>query len=313
MQLIDADVSNALLGFDKLVPALRHAFQANITVPLRHTHTIECDGRKGITLIMPAWDNKKYFGLKTVNIFSANHELDLPGLHSTYLLYDGRTGKPLAHVDGDAVTSRRTAAASALAGGYLAKKDASRLFVLGTGRVASFLPDAYSVVRPIKDVFVWNRRPEGAERLVQELNEKGYNAHVVSTVEEGVAQADIISCATLSEAPLVHGEWLKPGQHLDLIGSFAPHMIETDAQCFARAAVFVDTDEAAKKAGDLLQAIEAGTLTVEAIQATLFDLCKGEHAGRTSDDQITVFKSVGNALEDLTAAILVYEGSQQTA
>lgn len=312
MQLIEADFANAALEFDRLVPALHHAFQDNITVPLRHTHTIECDGRKGITLIMPAWDNKKYFGVKTVNIFSANHELDLPGLHSTYLLYDGRTGKPLAYVDGDAVTSRRTAAASALAGDYLAKKDASTLFVLGTGRVASFLPDAYRAVRPITDVVVWNRRPEGAQRLVDELQAKGYNARVVSTVEEGVAQADIISCATLSEAPLVKGEWLKAGQHLDLIGSFAPHMIETDAQCFARGPVFVDTDEAAKKAGDLLQAFEAGTFTAEAIQATLFDLCKGQHAGRTQEDEITVFKSVGNALEDLTAAILVYEASQQS-
>lgn len=307
MIVIDQASTQALMPFEALVPALRSAFQADITVPLRHNHTMQCGDEQGIILIMPAWDAKQYMGIKTVNIFPANRDKGLPGLHSTYLLFDGTTGQPLANIDGNTITSRRTAAASALAADYLARKDASRLLVVGSGQVAAYLPAAYATVRELSEVMVWNINPDSAQRLVQQLQEQGFNARHIEDIDQGISQADIISCATLSEQPLIKGSQLRAGQHLDLIGSFTPKMIESDAACFAGNAVFVDTDEAPMKAGDLLEAFKAGSLQPEDIQANLFDLCAGKHAGRSSESEITVFKAVGNALEDLAAAVLVYQ------
>lgn len=307
MIVLDQTTTNKFLPFKQLVPTLQRAFQADITVPLRHNHSIECGAEKGIVLIMPAWDQHQYMGIKTVNIFPKNKEKNLPGLHSTYLLFDGTTGKPLANIDGDAITSRRTAAASALGASYLARADASRLLVVGSGQVAAYLPAAYAAVRTLTEVLVWNYNPESGHALVQQLQHQGVNARWADDLEQAVRSVDMISCATLSEQPLIHGSWLQAGQHLDLIGSFTPTMIESDPSCFAHSSVFVDTDEAPMKAGDLLAAFKAGTLQAEAIQATLFDLCSGRHPGRRSQDEITVFKAVGNALEDLAAAVLVYE------
>ncbi|AQS52212.1 ornithine cyclodeaminase [Paenalcaligenes hominis] len=307
MIVLDSTTTNELLPFDQLVPALRQAFQAEITVPLRHNHSIKCGVEKGITLIMPAWDQHQYMGIKTVNIFPNNREKNLPGLHSTYLLFDGTTGQPLANIDGDAITSRRTAAASALAASYLARKDASRLLVVGSGQVAAYLPAAYGAVRDLTEVLVWNYNPASGHALVEQLQQQGVNARWVDDLEHGVRAVDMISCATLSEQPLIRGSWLQPGQHLDLIGSFTPTMIESDPDCFKHTSVFVDTDEAPMKAGDLLEAFKVGALQADAIQATLFDLCLGHHCGRRTNEEVTVFKAVGNALEDLAAAVLVYE------
>lgn len=310
MIVIDFQVAHKLLTFKELVPALRAAFTADITVPQRHSHTVQCGGAEGISLLMPAWDQDQYMGIKTVNIFPANRTKNLPGLHSTYLLFDGTTGKPLASIDGNVITSRRTAAASALAASYLARKDATCLLVLGSGQVASFLPEAYAAVRDITEVLVWNINAASAQRLVADLQQRSFNAKWVEDLYTGVQQADIISCATLSEKPLIQGDWLKSGQHLDLIGSFTPQMMESDPQCFAGTQVFMDTTEAAIKAGDLLEAFKAGVLTQDQIKATLFDLCAGKHPGRVAASEITVFKSVGNALEDLAAAILIYQKHQ---
>jgi ornithine cyclodeaminase len=166
-------------------------------------------------------------------------------------------------------------------------------------------------VRPIDEVQVWNHRPEGAEALAAQWREEGLNARAVTALETAVRQADIVSCATLATEPLVRGEWLSPGSHLDLIGSFTPAMREADARCFAGARTFVDTTEALQKAGDLLDAIAAGTLRADEVQGTLAALCRGERTGRTDNGERTVFKAVGSALEDLTA--LVWRHAESTS
>jgi len=305
MLIADSEQTRAALAFPDLVPALRAAFAADIEVPLRHVHTVTAGGASGTVLIMPAWGDG-FLGIKTVNIYPANGARGLPGLHATYTLYDASTGVPLALVDGDQVTARRTAAASALAAGYLARPDAHTLLVLGTGRVASLLVDAYRAVLPIRRVLVWNVRPASAQALAARWREACIDATAVEDLPGAVAQADVVTCATLATAPLVQGRWLRPGTHLDLIGSFTPGMREADPACFAGNAVFVDTDEAPRKAGDLLDAMAAGTLAASDIQATLADLVRGRHPGRTDATAITVFKAVGSALEDLCAARLVY-------
>lgn len=306
MMQFDAVRTRDALDFPSLIEALRQAFAEGASVPLRHTHQIESQGAVGTTLIMPAWNSAGYFGVKTINIFPGNGERGLPGLHATYMLYDATTGVPLALIDGDEITVKRTAGAAALGADYLARRDARRLLVVGSGRIARLLPAAMKAVRPIEEVMVWNYRTPSADALVTALRDEGFDARRVDDLESAVRKADIVSCATLSTAPLVHGVWLQPGTHLDLIGSFKPDMKETDPACFIGTEVFVDTDEAPKKSGDLLAAMETGRFAASDIRATLEMLCRGEQPGRTNADAVTVFKAVGSALEDLTAAMLVY-------
>jgi ornithine cyclodeaminase/alanine dehydrogenase-like protein (mu-crystallin family) len=291
------------------VAALRQLFISGCEVPQRHSHPIAVPGgHPGTLLLMPAWRPGARLGLKTVSIFPSNAALGKPGLHSTYLLFDANTGEPLAQIDGNQITSRRTAAASALAASFLARAGASRLLLVGAGRVASVMAEAMRAVRTIGQVTLWNRHAAGAEALAERLREQGFSASATSDLEAAVAQADIISCATLSTAPLIRGEWLRPGVHLDLVGSFTPAMCEADAACFARSRVFIDTHEAMAKAGDLLQAIAAKAFAEADLQGTLAELCRGTRRGRHSAGDITLFKSVGSALEDLAAAELVYDG-----
>lgn len=308
MQILDQAQTEHSMPFDRLFDAIESMFIEGCNVPLRHNHAIENAGHAtGTLLLMPAWQAGKHLGLKTVSIFPDNNTQGLPGLHSTYTLFDATTGKPLAALNGDVITSRRTAAASALAARWLSRPDSQTLLVVGAGRIASLLADAYRTVRPIRTVLVWDRNADNALALVERLNRDGFDAQHVRELESAARQADIITCATLATEPLIKGEWLQAGTHLDLIGSFMPTMRESDDACFTRATVFVDTDEAAMKSGDILEPIKSGKFDPADITATLEDLCQGRHPGRQSADEITLFKAVGTALEDLAAATLAYD------
>jgi ornithine cyclodeaminase/alanine dehydrogenase-like protein (mu-crystallin family) len=308
MKILDAATTREALPFPGLIDALRAMFVEGCHVPLRHNHKIATESDAGTVLIMPAWQEGRYLGIKTVNVFPGNAALGLSGLHSTYVLYDARTGVPLAQLDGNEITSRRTAAASALAASYLARKDAKRMTLLGAGRVGSLLPQAYAAVLPIREVDVWNRSRAASERLVAQLVELGFTARVVDDLRESVARADVVTCATLATEPVVHGEWLAPGSHLDLIGSFTPTMREADDACFMNARLAVDTTEAFQKSGDLIGPLQRGVMSNPEAWPTLETLCRGQAQGRQSEAERTVFKAVGTALEDLAAATLVYKG-----
>lgn len=319
MPFFDATTTAAALPMPALVEALRERFSAGCEVPARHVHDIsnplgeagqDAASRRMTSLIMPAWIPGRYYGVKIVNIAPGNARRGLPGLHATYLLFDARTGVPLAQLDGDVITARRTVAASALAGRYLARADASHLLVVGGGRVARLLPAAWRAVRPIEHVTVWARREDQAQALAAQWQAEGFSARATTDLPGACAAADIVSCATLSTEPVVRGEWLPPGVHLDLIGSFTPAMREADDACFANARLFVDTDEALLKSGDLLVPMQHGVFRADEVRGTLTTLCKGVATGRKSATERTVFKSVGNALEDLAAAVMVYEASR---
>ena len=314
MQIFDAEATRRALPFERLVPALRAMFAAEVTVPQRQLHTIDGPGASVLSsLIMPAWQAGRCYGVKIVNVAPGNAALGLPGLHASYLLHDARTGAPLALIDGGELTARRTVAASALAASWLARADARHLLVVGAGRLARLLPAAYRSVRPIDRVSVWARDPAAAARLCDELGRDGFDARPVERLDAAVSAADIVSCATLASEPLVQGRWLRPGSHLDLIGSFSPAMREADDDCFLDARIYVDTDEALAESGDLLGPMSRGVFSAADVAGTLAALCRGEAVGRGSEVQRTVFKSVGTALEDLAAAMLVSAGTATTA
>jgi ornithine cyclodeaminase len=254
---------------------------------------------------MPAW-TADYVGVKSVTIHPSNGELGLPAVHGSYLLSRAATGEMLAIVDGTALTARRTAAVAALAADRLARPDASRLLLVGSGAISALLPEAYRAVRPIERVEVWNRRAAGADALVTRLRQSGFDAAVAPDLDAAAARADLVACATLSRAPLVRGDRLRPGTHIDLIGGFTPEMRECDDACVTRARLFVDTLAALDEAGDLVQPLAAGLLARDAVKGTLADLVTSRIPGRRSDDEITLFKSVGTAVADLSAAITLY-------
>ncbi|MGV9798759.1 ornithine cyclodeaminase family protein [Mycobacterium sp. NPDC003449] len=295
------------LPFDRLVPALRSAFVSGAEVPTRHHHSI---GTAGTLLLMPCWVDGDLLGVKVAGVFPDNREHGMPSLHSTYLLCDAGTGEQLAVLDGAELTRRRTIATAALAADYLARSDAQTLLIVGSGAVASLAAQAYSAIRPVKDVLVWNVRPAGAQALAVGLRDEGFDARAVTDLASAAAEADIISCATLATAPLLRGSWLRPGAHVDLIGSFRPDMREADDELIGTGSLFVDTMAAVEESGDLTQSIRDGALSSADIHATLTGLCRGQHTGRRDAEEITVFKSVGTALTDLAAATVVYRSSR---
>lgn len=306
MQVFDEDETRDALPFGALVERLRDMFRAGCTVPARHVHTVGSGEASGTVLIMPAWTDR-YLGVKLVSVYPENGTRGLPCLFSTYTLFDAATGQPLAQMDGNVITSRRTAAASALAASYLARKDARCLTVLGAGRIGSLVPHAYSSLFALERIVIWDRTPLNARRVAAALAGAGLPAVAMDDRERAVREADIVSTATLSRIPIVEGAWLQPTSHLDLIGGFTPQMREADDAALASAALFVDTDEALRKSGDLLLPISSGALSAADVQGTLTDLCRGLSVVRTATSQRTVFKSVGIALEDLAAAIHVME------
>jgi ornithine cyclodeaminase len=218
------------------------------------------------------------------------------------------TGATLAVMEATRLTAWRTAAASALASRHLSRPDAARLLMVGAGALAPFLVRAHASVRPIREVAVWNRSRPRAETLIADLAAAGIAAAVADDLAAAVGAADIVSTATLSSDPLIRGAWLRSGTHLDCVGAFKPTMRETDDEAARRARLFVDTRAGAfAEAGDILQPLEAGMIGREAVLAELSELCRGTARGRTSPEEITLFKSVGASIEDLAAAVSVYE------
>ncbi len=308
MRVIGAAEVTAALTYPLLIDALRDGFRRGAAVPLRHQHRIPVPGASDATLLlMPAWTEGQHVGVKLATVFPDNSRRSLPSIMGAYVLLDGTSGALLAIIDGPALTVRRTAAASALAATYLARPDAARLLVVGTGALAPQLALAHASARPIRDVRIWGRDAGKAQRLARRLSVPRARVAVADDLAAAVEGADIVSCATMASQPLVYGDWLQPGTHLDLVGAFTPQMQEADATAFARSQVYVDTRAGAfDEAGDLLNAIAQGALSPSAVIGDLFDLTRGAVPGRRTYSDITVFKSVGTALEDLVAARAAY-------
>jgi ornithine cyclodeaminase len=311
LRYVAAEEIDSILDFPSLIEALHAAFRADIETPLRHHHAIAREDGEAALLLMPAWTKAKqgsFLGTKTVTVFPGNLAKGLGSVAGTYLLMSGDTGEPLVTIDGHRLTLWRTAAASALAAKYLARGDASHLLLVGAGALAPYLACAHAAVRPIKKVSIWNRSPARAEALAEELSGETFKTEIVSSAEDAAREADIVTCITLSQTPVVSGDWLKAGAHLDLVGAFRPNARETDDAAVKRARIYVDTRRGAlKEAGDLVMPMAAGILKESDVLGDLFELCREQAKGREADSEITLFKSVGSAIEDLGAAMLVWK------
>jgi alanine dehydrogenase len=291
------------------VDALAAGFAADWTVPVRHHYSIPMPNEPEQTLLlMPAWEAGQAIGMKLATITPGNGARGLPAVNAVYLLVDGPTGQPRALIEGASLTVRRTAAASALAARYLARRDASRMLMVGAGALSRPLIEAHCSQRALKRVELWARDTKKRDAKVKELLALGLPVEPADDLERSAREADLISCATLSKEPLIRGAWLKSGAHLDLVGAFTPEMRESDDAAVGRASLFCDTRAGAlKEGGDLVIPLKAGLITEAAVKADLADLARGRHKGRASEDEVTLFKSVGTAIEDFAAARLAME------
>jgi ornithine cyclodeaminase len=307
---ISTETLDARLDYPSLIAALKHAFAADWTVPVRHHHHIPIEGEEDqVLLLMPAWEGGTSVGIKIVTITPGNGARNLPAIQGLYLLLDGATGIPKALMEGKTLTVRRTAAASALAATFCARKDSAVHLMVGAGALSVPLIQAHRAAHPtIAKTLLWARDPKKAEAKIAECRRAGVAVDLARDLEAEARQADIISCATLSSEPLVRGAWLKPGAHLDLVGAYLPTLRESDDEAVKRATLFCDTRAGAlKEGGDLVLPLKAGVIEETDVAADLIELCKGRHPGRKSADEVTLFKSVGTAVEDLAAAKLMLE------
>ena len=315
MQVIDAADVHRLLDYPSLVAALRRAHREHGMPKSTSSVMDQPDegGNKFVSLV--AWAAERFIAVKLVGVFPGNFGLDepQPSVQGLVALFDGKSGAPLLVADGAAMTFRKTAADSALGVDCLARADAATLLVVGAGGLAPHVAMAHTSVRPsVREVLVWNRTHRRAEALAGELPLPGVQVRAVADLDAAVARADIISCVTMAESPLVHGRNLKPGAHVDLIGAYLPQMREADDDVIRRAKLFVDTRKGCDGSGDLGQPIRDGIIGLDSIAGDLFDLCGGRHPGRTADDQITLFKNVGGAhLDMFTACHLMEEAAQR--
>ena len=310
MEVLDAGQVRGLLDPAALVDALRAAFAADdIAVPDRTHVTLDGTG-DGTLLLKPAWQPEGWLGVKVLTHHPGNGVAGLPTIHATYLLSRASTGEPVAVLDGTELTRWRTAAASALAADLLAPPTVDVHLLVGAGNVAAVMPACYRAVRDVGLTRVWARSPERAAALVARLRADGLAAEVADDLRAAVRQADVVTTATSSTRPLVLAEDVRPGTHVDLVGAFTPGMIEAEEALVTSASLFVDVPAALHEPGDLVGPLSRGTLQVGDVLATLSDLAAGRHPGRATPREITVFKSVGTALEDLVAAALAWERHQ---
>lgn len=303
MRYVAADEVHRLLDYPSLVEALRELFRRGCDRVERFALSEPLsDGRQNDWLMLPAWQFGRHQGIKLVSVYPENESKGSASVQGLYVLFDGTNGLPVLAVDGAAITLRKTAANSALAATYLARKDSKTLLMLGAGAMALPLIEAHCAVRPIRQVMIWNRTIARAESVAAKVELPGVNVIVVEDIERAIGAADIVCAATMSQTPLIEGRWLKPGHHIDLVGGFREEMREADDEAVRRSRIFVDARfTAAAHAGDICQPIASGIIADSDITDT-FELARGEKPGRRDDSEITLFKSGGGGHEDLGTA-----------
>ncbi|MFG6538988.1 ornithine cyclodeaminase family protein [Sulfitobacter sp. CS16] len=305
MRFADAETVHRKLDYPYLMDVLQAAHK-DAPPTAEHMVSDEPDGGENIFVTLVGWKRAGGIAVKMVGVFPENLSLEPPqaSVQGLVALFDPFTGAPQMVADGEAMTFRKTAADSGLGARLLSREDSETLLVVGAGGLASHVVQAHLAARPsLRKIRIWNRTQERAKALVDGLNLPHLDVRVAHDLDSAVSDADIITCVTMAQEPLVKGELLKPGTHLDLIGAYRPDMREADDAAMARGTVFVDCREGMKGSGELSRPVDGGVITWEDIKADLYELAQGAQLGRRSRDEITVFKNVGGGHLDLFTAI----------
>jgi alanine dehydrogenase len=276
--------------------------------PLRNIMQLP-DGA-GVLGMMPGHAERLgVMGIKVISVFHANSEAGLPSHQGVVILFDAKNGQPLMFFDALEITAIRTAAASAVATKFLSREKSSILAIIGSGEQAKRHVEAMLIVRNIKQINIWSRNENNANHLVNELlGEYNLNIHAKKNVQEAVKNAHIICTVTASKEPVVMGEWIAPGTHINAVGSSTPVSRELDTNAIIRSKLFTDRYESLfKEAGDFLIPKKEGAIMEDHAKAEIGEVIAGTKKGREHDEEITVFKSLGIAAEDIFSAYHIYQ------
>ena len=298
-----ADIS-AALPYPALIDRIAAVVADEIVAPQR----LSAHGWAGTELLAMPAIGRRYAGAKILTKVPANAARNLPVIRGFFALFDVEDGRTLATMDASELTGRRTAAVSALASRQLSRPESSSLLLCGSGHMIPYLAEAHATVRPITSISVWARDPLKVASVVQRIASRlpDVTVEAAADLDQAVACSDIVSAATGATEPFIHGACLRPGTHVDLVGSYRPDMRELDDNGVRSARIFVDNVEAALcEAGDLISPIATGIIDASAIEGDLKAIASG--AGRRGGQETTLFKSVGSAIVDLAAGSLVWE------
>jgi ornithine cyclodeaminase len=316
VRVISGDDLRELLPFDACVTAVGQAMRGvsagRALMPLRQF--MQLSTRDGKLAWMPgALEEPECFGIKLLSLFPGNPKAGLSSHVGLYVLYESAHGRPLAIMEASALTAVRTAAASVVATQALARRDATTLAIIGTGEEARSHIDAFQAVRPFERVLVWGRRDAAANELAAHARSAGCaQVEVMASVAAAAAEADVICTVTGSPTALLFGRDVRKGTHLNLVGASIPTSREVDDDLVAMSSYFVDyRGSALAQAGELLDAIKAGRITEAHVRGEIGEVLSGAIPGRLAADDVTVYKSLGVAAQDLVSALLVYDRAQQ--
>ncbi len=313
MLMLDADQILHSLSFTTLVDELAAMHREPIgLVDEMLMESTDDSGNVSHFFIRSGWQPEKAVGAKVITVFPRNNQtLEWPSIQAVYVLFEGKNGSPIACLDGTALTYIKTATDSALGSKLLARNDIESMLMIGAGQMAPHLVSAHLAVRPsLGRVQIWNRTLAKAEELCSELGQRfaGVEFSAVDDVEAGVRAADLVCSAIGRKEPIIEGQWLQPGTHVDLIGAYTPDMREADDEVLRRGSLFVDARATTiEHIGELMIPLANGVIAPDDVLAELSELCQGQHPGRASDDEITVFKNGGGGHLDLMCARILHQ------
>lgn len=309
---VNKDRIASLLPMEECIGVMEETFRSlaegECLQPLRNIMLLP--DRTGVLGMMPGHAAKLgVMGIKVITVFHSNSEVGLPSHQGIVMLFDAKQGQPLMLFDALEITAIRTAAASAVATNVLSRRNSSTLAIIGSGEQAKRHIEAMLIIRKIKQINIWSRNEKNAKQLVNTLSgEYNLPVHIKKTVKQAVENADIICTVTSSKEPLVIGEWIAPGTHINAVGSSTPAARELDTAAIAKSKLFADCYESLfKEAGDFLIPKKEGAITDEHVKAEIGEVLIGTKKGREHDEEITVFKSLGIAAEDIFSAYHIYE------
>ncbi|HSU29278.1 MAG TPA: ornithine cyclodeaminase family protein [Chitinophagaceae bacterium] len=301
-----------LLPMKECIPLMEQMFRSlgsgQCLQPLRSLMWLP--DKTGILGMMPGYaEELGVMGIKVISVFHHNLAMGIPSHQGVVMLFDAKQGQPLISIDASEITAIRTAAASAVATKYLARENAESLAMIGSGEQARRHIEAMLLVRKIKTLYIWSRNPDHANALGREVAEKyKVNVMISPTVKEAVSAADIICTVTSSPEPLVLGDWLSRGAHINAVGSSIARTRELDSNAVLKSSLYTDCyDSLFHEAGDFLIPLQEGFITNEHVQGEIGEVILQKKKGRKDDKEITLYKSLGIAAEDIFSAWHIYK------